>query len=847
MLYHARTTDKIMDSETAHSNRVRALAGECAVVLKNDGTLPIEDPGKIALFGNGARHTVKGGTGSGDVNSRFVVNIEQGLKEEGFEITTGDWLDRFDKSYDDHIKSYMDKVNRLASEKNLPPAVIMFDVVPGVAPIPEVTPSDINGTDTAIYVLSRDSGEGGDRRATKGDFYLKDDEIGAMNFITSNFKKSVLVLNTGGIVSLKEVKDGFSSIILISQLGNLTGRIASDVITGISDPSGRLTDSWCFDYDKYPNQENFSINNGNTDDEYYTEGQYVGYRYFDSFGVRPDYPFGYGLGYTTFDISVTDVIVRSLDVDVCVDIKNTGKREGKGVVQFYISSPHEVLDKPYKELVAFAKSDALLPSSKQSIKVSFSLAQVASYCDKCESKVLEPGEYILLVGDDSEKVKAAAKFVIGESIKTERLRNVFGDGGVTGEFTNPGLCAATDASGVKEFVIDASSVKTTEAKYIDDRVELIDNRPSEKIRFEDVLEGRATPDELASQLTVEQMAILCVGDYSSDMVQTANVVGSASMKVPGAAAETVSSLVEDRGIPSMVLADGPAGLRLQPHFKTDKDGTKLPGGEVFGLSFNPFPDDIPEDAVDYYQYCTAIPIATALAQSFNLDLIREMGIVVGEEMKEYFVHFWLAPGMNIHRNPLCGRNFEYYSEDPFISSKCAAAMTRGVQSLGGQGTTIKHFCCNNQEVNRMFSNSHVSERTVRNLYLRGFEIAVKESQPYSVMSSYNLLNGTHTANHIGLCRHVLRDEWGFEGVVMTDWYTSQENDFGDYLQAKYPISSSVECIRSGNDWQMPGCKKNVTDIIDAVGNGTLPRADLQFCAANIIRMAVKCFTDGRTV
>ena len=231
-----------------------------------------------------------------------------------------------------------------------------------------------------------------------------------------------------------------------------------------------------------------------------------------------------------------------------------------------------------------------------------------------------------------------------------------------------------------------------------------------------------------------------------------------------------------------------------------------------------------------------------------MDLISEIGSAVGEEMKEYYVQFWLAPGMNIHRNPLCGRNFEYYSEDPFLSGMCASAMTDGVQKWGIGGTTIKHFCCNNQEVNRMYSNSRVTERTLRNLYLRGFEIAVRRSQPYSVMSSYNLLNGTHTANHIGLCKRVLRDEWGFKGVVMTDWFTSQAV-FGlsDPSKAKYPHSSSVECIRSGNDWQMPGCKLNVTDIIDAVNDGSLPKADLQWCACNIIRMAAKCFKDGRTV
>ncbi|MBP5180692.1 MAG: glycoside hydrolase family 3 C-terminal domain-containing protein [Clostridiales bacterium] len=844
MSYHARTQDSITPSEKAHSEAVRKLAGECAVILENNGILPVENPSSVALFGNGARHTIKGGTGSGDVNSRYVVNIEQGLEEAGFSITTDNWLSKFDDSFDAHIKEYMAEVDRRVKATGMHPAMVMFELVPGVASIPKITEEDAEGADTAIYVLSRDSGEGGDRTAAKGDFYLADDEVAAFDFMTSHFKNTILVLNTGGIVSLEGFKDKFSAIIQLSQLGNLTGNIAADVITGKADPSGRLTDTWCFDFGKYPNGENFSHNNGDTNDEYYKEGSYIGYRYFDSFAVKPDYPFGYGLGFTTFKIEPVSVEVDGLEVVVEYKVTNTGARAGKEVLQLYVASPHVKLDKPFKELVAFAKSDSIEPGASGSIKLSFSLAQIASYCTKCECKVLEPGDYILLAGKNASDVAPIARFTVNERIATEHLRNMFGDSGIEDEYTNPGIVPAPDASGVKVFVIDASGVVTREPDYIDSREELVDLRQTETIRFEDVVAGKASVEELTAQLSVEEMARLCVGDYGADMIQSANIVGSASKQVPGAAAETITTYLKSRGIPSMILADGPAGLRLQPHFKTTKDGELIPGGEVFGLSYNPFPEDTPSDAVDYYQYCTAIPIATALAQSFNMDLIKTMGTIVGEEMKEYFVHFWLAPGMNIHRNPLCGRNFEYYSEDPLISGKCAAAMTDGVQALGGQGTTIKHFCCNNQEVNRMFSNSHVSERTIRNLYLRGFEIAVRESQPYSVMSSYNLLNGTHTANHVGLCRNVLRDEWGFEGVVMTDWYTSQENQFGDYVKAVYPISSSVECIRSGNDWQMPGCEPNVTDIINAVAEGTLPKADLQFCTANILKMAVKCFSDG---
>jgi beta-glucosidase len=279
--------------------------------------------------------------------------------------------------------------------------------------------------------------------------------------------------------------------------------------------------------------------------------------------------------------------------------------------------------------------------------------------------------------------------------------------------------------------------------------------------------------------------------------------------------------MESRGVKNMILADGPAGLRLQPHFKTTKDGTLIKGGSILGDVIEPFETDLKDDEiVDYYQYCTAIPIGWALAQSWNEELVSQAGDMVGSEMEQFNVDLWLAPAMNIHRNPLCGRNFEYYSEDPLVAGKMAAAMTNGVQKHPGKGTTIKHFAVNNQEDNRYFVNAHVSERALREIYLKGFEITVRESQPLSIMTSYNLLNGIHTANSHDLLQGMARDEWGFEGTVMTDWFTSQHMDaLTNKFEAKYPISASTGCIYAGNDIQMPGCQKNVDDIVEAVNTG----------------------------
>lgn len=853
MGFHALRDDAVTKTELDNQSKVRSLAGECVVILENDGILPLKSIGNIALYGNGARHMIKGGTGSGDVNSRYVINIEDGLKDAGFNVTTSSWLDRFDEAFNKNREEYVAMVKRVAVQKNMSEIEVMFADPISIPTIPEVTADDISSsdTDTAVYVVSRDSGEGGDRKCREGDYLFREDEINAIKALASGYKHLIVLLNVGGIVDIKTVRDieGVNAIVNISQLGNIGGYVVADVLTGKTDPSGRLTDTWAVDYEDYPGYKDYSSNNGNTDDEFYREGIYIGYRYFDTFDIKPLYPFGYGLGYTSFDMTVREVSVDGSIVNLGVEVKNTGDLKGKETVQVYVSAPSGLADKPYQELAAYEKTDLLAPGESQLLDIAFDMKDLASYEPESASMILDKGDYYIRVGKNSRSTRIAAFVTVQDVIVTEKLKNLFAADMPFEEMTNPNKTrqiASFNPNDEKQlaevtgFELDPESIKTVNVEYTGRRQELTDNSPSKIIRFEDVTAGKATVEELVAQLTVPEMAKLCVGSYDSFL--EASVVGAASVNVPGAAAETPDDLKESRGIPTMILADGPAGLRLQPHFKATADGKLLPGGEVFGLSYRDFPEDTPADAVDYYQYCTAVPIATALAQTWNKGLIREVGRIVGEEMKIFGVHFWLAPGMNIHRNPLCGRNFEYYSEDPLISGLCAAYDTMGVQSYGGQGTTIKHYAGNNQEDNRMHSNSHMSEKALRDLYLKGFGIAIKLSQPYSIMTSYNLINGIHAANSHDLIQAVARDEFGFKGVVMTDWYTSQEFIFAGAKTHKYPCSSSPMCISAGNDWQMPGCEKNVTDIIDAVNDGSLSRGDLQFCTCNILRMAVKCFS-----
>ena len=816
---YASKTNEIQKYETEHENEVRHLAGECMVLLENDGVLPFSDKiKKIALYGTGARHTVKGGTGSGDVNVRKTVSIARGLEEAGFEIVTEDWLDRYDRDLEEAQKTYLKKLKDMSDETGEPSVILGFKHPFQEPEQPIVEETDIKEADAAIYVLARNSGEGKDRRAEKGDYYLSDRELQNIRFMTENYSNCVVLLNTGGVIDLTELRkiSGVQAILLTGQTGNMGGHAVADVLMAKTVPSGKLTDTWARSYDDYPSSRTFSYRDDNLDDEYYSDGIYVGYRYFDTFGIMPLYCFGYGKGYTDFSLVTKEVTADEKLVKVEVEVTNIGKvYPGREVVQVYYSAPDGVMEKPTQELAEFAKTKLLMPGEKEVVTVTFATEDMASYDSYDAAWVMEETVLLKNVMKDKEFVKEIHHMVPIFDLELD------------------------DTPFMRPILIYAENFKKKIMEYEVIRTTLEDKRPDEILTLEDVKKGAASLEELVAQLTVEEMADLCVG--TERLEEGGNVIGSSSACVPGAAGDTTSALIEKRKIPNLILADGPAGLRLQTHFKTDKEGNKLPGGEQFGMEIAPFAKEQPEGAQDYYQYCTAIPIATTLAQSWDVDLIKRMGEIVGEEMEQFHIHLWLAPGMNIHRNPLCGRNFEYYSEDPLLTGLCAAADTKGVQSYKGHGTTIKHFAANNQEDNRMFTNAHISERALREIYLKGFEIAVKTAQPYAIMTSYNLINGTHAANHYDMLQNVARDEWGFEGFIMTDWYTSQDTTALGMVSesGKYSYSDGVQCIKAGNDLQMPGCRKNVEDIVDGVKNGRITKADLQRCAKHILGIALK--------
>lgn len=843
----ASKSDKVTQREIDNAQLSRKLADECMVLLKNNGVLPLSKGTSIALYGNGARNTIKGGTGSGDVNTRSFTNIETGLKESGLSITTTDWLNRNEKYRADKKAEYLAWIAEEAKKQNRAEMFVIFDCPFEEPDIVEITKEDIASSkaDTAVFVIARNSGEGADRKNVAGDYQMMANEAKNLKMLTENYKKVIVVLNIGGVFHLTDVKDmpGVSSILLMSQLGNLGGQALGDVLTGEVSPSGHLSDTWAKDYMDYPSSAEFSFNNNDVHEDYYKDGIYVGYRYFDSYKKDVTYPFGLGLSYTDFQLDVTAVEQKGAALEIKTTVKNIGSKfSGKEVVQVYISAPKGKLDKPYQELKGFAKSSELAPGKTETVTVKVPLESLASYDMEEAAWVIEAGDYVVRVGNNSRDTVPAAILKIPQNVITEECENSFPLDCDLEELRADFDVKPENAKFT--LTIDTAKIPVKYNEYQAGRPEMKCSK-SETLTLDDVKAGKCTLDELIAQLSVEEMATLCVGVFGNGRENS--IVGAASACVPGAAGETSDILAVSRKIRKTINADGPAGLRLVPHFKTDKNGNRLPGGDIFGDTATPFPADLPADAIDYYQYCTAIPIGWALAQSWNCDLIKEIGYMVGKEMELFGVDFWLAPAQNIHRNPLCGRNFEYYSEDPFLTGKISAAITNGVQSVPGRCTTIKHFAANNQEENRYFVNAHVSERALREIYLKGFEIAVKESQPMSLMTSYNLLNGTHTANRKDLLQSVLRDEWGFDGVVMTDWFTSQDvpNMTGKYAPVHYPISASTGCIAAGNDLQMPGCQKNIDDIVKAISSNKemdgykIALGDLQFCAKNLLKVILK--------
>ena len=791
--------------ENQNIKELKKSAAECTLFLNRNNEFPIKKPGKVLLIGSGARYTIKGGLGSGDVESRYFTTCEQGLESAGFVVTTKNWLKQYPILKEQKVNEHLNYINNIfMTYKGGGFTMVSF---PEYEYDLKLTPEE-EKADMAIYVLSRNSGEGIDRRLIKGDALLTDTEIKDILYLNNKFKKFMLVLNVGGVVDLSPVKD-VSNILYLSQLGVVTGDILSDIILGKQNPSGKLATTWA----SIPDYK-FLKEFGSLDDTNYVEGIYVGYRYFDSVEVKPLYPFGFGLSYTSFAISKVSVTNQKDEISIKVKVKNKGKYDGKEVVQVYVSPSQENVDKPYQSLVAFAKTPNIEKLKEVVITLSFKLRNVARYDEKKADYILDKGKYIIRVGNSSNCTKVFAYIELNDNIITQELKNIN---------SNP------DFEDFKPEVIYKDNLKNVQ------KITLTKNDFS--VKKVDYSYECKTQKELES-LTDKQLAKLCIGNYVDRKVEGSLAMGT------GFAGETTKSLEEVKH--TLIMADGPAGLRLSKVYGIDYRGYhKLSPSPLFLNDYGYYEmqekiclekdySELESKFMDYrkivHQYATAIPIATAIAQSFNVEFAKLCGDIVGKEMEVFNIHLWLAPAMNIHRHILCGRNFEYFSEDPLIAGKMAASITLGVQKHKNKGVTLKHFAGNNQEFNRLNNNSKMSERALREIYLRGFQIAIEEAHPHALMTSYNLINGVHTSENSQLLINVLRCEWGFKGLIMTDWSHSY---FSEFPTSKYAPQNAYEIIKGGNNIMMPGGLNDYELLISKLNENMLTRDDLLCCASKV--------------
>ena len=765
----------IQEYELKHIEVMRNNSAECTLFLKKDSAFPLKTPGKVILVGAGARDTTKGGTGSGDVNSRYFTTCEEGLEKAGFEILSKDWLDKFPSFKQARHNDFLEYLERIAEKLDSNAGHIAFGAV---EPEREYDlPLEYSDAEAAFYIIRRNSGEGEDRRLVKGDIYLTNSEIRDILYLNEKYEKFMLVLNVAGVVDLSPVKD-VRNILLLSQLGVVTGDIFADIVLGKVNPSGKLSTTWAAVKD-YRYIGEF----GGLDNTRYLEGVYVGYRFFDSANVKPLFPFGYGLSYTDFRIEYLGINNIRDELTLKIKVTNVGSIEGKEVVQIYLSPSQNNKDKPYQSLVAFKKTPLLKPEDSTQLNITFKLSDFSRFDEESAQYILDKGNYIIRMGNSANRTIEVAYITLPEDVVTEVLKNVGGKP----DFKDfkASIHYEDDLTDLEEIILEK---KDFDKKRID-----YDNY---KISFNQKL----------LSFSDAELARMCLGDFR-------NTGEEEHVKhIPGQAGETVSTI--EKIDKYLTLVDGPAGLRITKKYEVvEKDEN----------------NEIKNTKV-YHQYATAIPSATALAQSFNEELLEIIGNVVGNEMDIFNAHLWLAPALNIHRNILNGRNFEYYSEDPLLSGKMAGAITRGVQRHKNRGTTIKHFACNGQEMNRFNSNSILSERALREIYLKGFKIAIEESNPISLMTSYNLINGKHSSERRDLLIDVVRIEWGYKGLIMSDWYTSNQIKIGN---ANQPSQNAVPNIINGNNLQM-GINKNDYDLImKSVQEGNMKTLNLIECASKV--------------
>lgn len=764
----------------------RQTVAESCVLLKNDKeTLPIKKGTKVSVFGRIAFHYYKSGTGSGGlVNTDYVIGILDALKSSE-EIQVNETLEEIYKSWIQD--NPFDKGKGWGQEPWAQKEMPLTD---------EIVKEAQEQSDMALVVIGRTAGEDQDTKAEEGSYFLTKVEEEMLEKVCKAFDKVAVLLNVGNIIDMKWVERYQPSAVLyVWQGGQEGGNGVLDVLSGTVNPCGKLTDTIASDIADYPSTKNF----GDPVENYYQEDIYVGYRYFETFAKEKVlYPFGFGLSYTTFTQEIKEFKKLEEEIHITVSIKNMGTVAGKEVVQVYSASPQGKLGKPARELKAFQKTELLQPKEEQILSFIIPIQELASYDDSGvtghrSAYVLEEGTYECYVGSDVRNAKFAGSFAINNTIVIQQLEESLApikayerlkpitvevDGTLTFKEGKEGVPTRTISPMTKR-----EREVLYESKYTGDK----------GYQLVDVLDKKITMDTFLAQLSDEDLVCIISGE------------GMCSPKVtPGTASAfggTTDSL-KKFGIPIACCADGPSGIRMS----CGTTAFSLPNGTAIGCTFNP-------------------------------SLVEQLYQMEGIELRKNKIDTLLGPGINIHRNPLNGRNFEYISEDPYVTGKIAVAQIKGMGYAGVTGT-IKHFAGNNQEFHRHDVDSIVSERALREIYLKGFEMAVKEGKAYSIMTTYGALNGIWTAGNYDLNTSILRKEWGFDGIVMTDWW-AKINEEGEEASVEHTgimVRAQNDLYMVVHDSLVEGMKK---DAITELKEGKVTRAEFERCANNICNVLMR--------
>lgn len=758
---------RTLDWDKYLETSARAVSGGI-VMLKNDGALPLKQGGTAAVFGRIQLHYYKSGTGSGGmVNVSKVIGITDGLLDAGYKLDEqllNAYREWDEQNPFDHGEGWGGEP---WSQKEMP---LTDELVGGAA----------SRADAAIVIIGRTAGEEMDNKLEKGAFLLSDLEEDMLRRVTSAFDKTVVLLNTGGLIDMSFMdRYPVSAVMYVWQGGMVGGAGTAAVLTGEVSPSGKLPDTIAYEISDYPSDKFF----GSGDMDCYGEDIYVGYRYFETFAKdRVRFPFGFGMSYTSFDIAASDFKLDGDKVTGSVNVKNTGSTPGREVVQIYCSAPQGKLGKPARVLCGFDKTRTLQPGESQILSFEIPLESVASYDDSGvtghkSAWILEQGGYVFYAGADVRSASEAYSLTLPETV-VRQCKSALGPLTAFKRMVNSG--------GKPEF----EDVPLTGEAFPHDHAKLpaeIPQTGDRGIRLADVVNGKNTLEEFTAQLTDYDLSCIIRGEGMGSPKVTAGTAAAF-----GGVSDTLTAL----GIPCACCDDGPSGMRLDC-------GTK-----AFSL-----------------------PNGTLLASTFDRPLMTELFTFMGLEMHTNQVDCLLGPGMNIHRHPLNGRNFEYFSEDPYLTGEMASAELAGLHSTGAEGT-IKHFCGNNRETRRHFLDSVISERALREIYLRGFENAVKKGGAKSVMTTYGQVNGVWTAGNYDLVTGILRDDWGFDGFTMTDWWANINR------RGKAPDKSDFAAMAMAqNDVYMvtadgAACNDNT---LDSLKSGELTRGELQRNAMNILR------------